>query len=126
MAPATTTSTTTFMVPGPPRPKGRPRLGRRGLVYTPRQTRHYEEWVAFMALQARVKCARGPVRVTLRFWFADERRRDLDNCAKAVLDALTGLAWDDDSQVHELHTERGVDRENPRTEITIEPRGPRC
>jgi crossover junction endodeoxyribonuclease RusA len=38
----------------------------------------------------------------------DRRRRDLDNILKALLDGLThGGVWGDDSQVDDLHIERG-------------------
>jgi crossover junction endodeoxyribonuclease RusA len=41
----------------------------------------------------------GAVSVTLRLWFPDRRRRDLDNVAKSVLDGLNGVAYADDSQI---------------------------
>lgn len=62
---------------------------------------------------------RGAVRITLRLWFADRRRRDLDNVAKSVLDGLNGTAYDDDSQVTELHVLGAIDIDNPRAEVEI-------
>jgi Holliday junction resolvase RusA-like endonuclease len=43
----------------------------------------------------------------------------LDNTAKAVLDALRGQAFEDDSQVVELHMFRGDDKERPRCEVEV-------
>jgi len=33
-------------------------------------------------------------------------RPDLDNCAKAFLDGMSGVAWHDDKQVVDLHVEK--------------------
>lgn len=45
----------------------------------------------------------------VRIWIEaseDRSRFDIDNVAKACLDALTGVVWHDDSQVRTLHLER--------------------
>jgi Holliday junction resolvase RusA-like endonuclease len=60
-----------------------------------------------------------PVRVTMHV-VTRTRAGDLDNRIKPTLDALQGLAYDDDKRVVEIHATRGVDRENPRVEITVE------
>ena len=111
-----------FTVPGTPRPKARPRLGSVG-VYTPAPTNRYAHKVATCARQARVRVAPGPFAVTILLWFSERRRRDIDNCAKSILDALTGIAWQDDSDVEQLTLHRGIDRAYPRAEITIETTG---
>lgn len=51
----------------------------------------------------------------------DNRRRDVDNLLKAPLDALCHAGiYDDDSQIVELSIKRaGLDRANPRLEITV-------
>jgi crossover junction endodeoxyribonuclease RusA len=47
--------------------------------------------------------------VTITMHAPDKRARDIDNHAKAVLDALTHAhVWDDDSQIDELHLIRGA------------------
>jgi crossover junction endodeoxyribonuclease RusA len=114
-----------FVVPGPPQPKERPRTGARGNVYTPRSTRRYEETVRVHALAAVARTSwRTGVRgaryaVALAVYFPDERRRDLDNACKAVLDACNGVAFSDDSEVDELHVVRGIDRVRPRVEVNV-------
>lgn len=40
--------------------------------------------------------------VAITVTWPDARRRDVDNAAKQVLDALIGAAWDDDAQVVSL------------------------
>ena len=47
------------------------------------------------------------------------RRGDLDNFAKIVLDALCGVAYQDDEQIVELHAYRYDDKANPRVEVEI-------
>lgn len=113
-----------FVVPGPPQPKQRPRCGRGGRFYTPDATRGYEAALRTYALQA-VRLSGWPlatkasVAVTLRVYFPDERRRDLDNAAKC-LDGANGIVWHDDAQICELHIYKQIDRKNPRLEVVVE------
>ena len=60
----------------------------------------------------------GEVAVTLR-WFRPAKRGDLDNVAKATLDALRGVAYTDDKQITELHLFRYDDAKNARMEVTL-------
>jgi Holliday junction resolvase RusA-like endonuclease len=46
-------------------------------------------------------------------------RYDVDNCAKAALDALNGVAWADDSQVARLVVEKSYGTE-ARTTVRIQ------
>lgn len=41
------------------------------------------------------------------YYYVPQTKPDLDNIAKAVLDALNGIAYDDDKQVVELACEKG-------------------
>lgn len=114
-----------FTVPGIPRPKARPRLGK-GHVYTPKTTAAYERTVAVYALRAMALAAwpRGGFEgahytLTLRVYWPDERCRDLDNAIKGVADAANGLIYRDDADITELHAYASVDRESPRVEIEI-------
>lgn len=82
----------------------------------------------------------GPLRITLRIWYASERP-DLDESvildvlqdrwgkAPAVPEGRPKLArpllqagvYQNDRQVREKHIFHGIDRANPRTEILVEP-----
>jgi crossover junction endodeoxyribonuclease RusA len=85
--------------------KARPRLGK-GRIYTPRSTKAYEEKVAIFALAAGAKATKAWVSVTIYLVFPTMRWPDIDNCAKAILDGLNGIAYKDDRQVCELHVTR--------------------
>jgi Holliday junction resolvase RusA-like endonuclease len=43
----------------------------------------------------------------------------LDNFNKLWQDALTGIVYEDDSQIAELHLYRDYDKANPRLEVVI-------
>ena len=97
----------------PPRVKQRPRLGRRGRVFTPEQTLAFEKAVrdAYDG-----DCATNPVALTIalykdRFTVTvteydtlkpSPLRGDIDNYAKAILDGLNGVAYTDDKLVYKL------------------------
>jgi len=109
----------TFTVPGDPVPKGRPRIGKNGNVYTPARTAEYEDEVgnAWVGEGPRPPQFAGGVRVFVR---VKERvhAADLDNYVKVVLDALNGLAWADDKQVEVIHAT--IERCHPHPCIEVE------
>lgn len=103
-------------------PKGRPRLGRRGFVYTPESTQHFETQIKVLASTTMghrlpYSC---PVKVTiniiepvpksyskLQVELAEAGlilppRGDLDNRVKAVTDAMNGVVYQDDDQVGDI------------------------
>ena len=53
------------------------------------------------------------------FYCGTKRKADLDNFNKLSLDALTGIAYEDDSQITELHLKRGYDKLHPRIKLSI-------
>jgi Holliday junction resolvase RusA-like endonuclease len=113
----------TFVVPGPVVPWQRAAsVGARR--FTPAKQRAYQANVRMHALAAR---PRGPwlpskharYRVDVEAFLPDERRRDLDNVAKTILDALNGVLYLDDSQVVTLLVATHIDRERPRVEVAV-------
>ena len=48
------------------------------------------------------------------------KKPDIDNVAKSVLDALNGLAFDDDSLIHDLQIIKRYTIGEPRVEVTME------
>lgn len=59
------------------------------------------------------------ISISVHLYFGDKRKRDIDNYHKLSLDALTGIVWEDDSQIQEMHIKKGYDKENPRIEIEV-------
>ncbi|HSY24333.1 MAG TPA: RusA family crossover junction endodeoxyribonuclease [Polyangiaceae bacterium] len=113
-----------FEVSGPPVPKGRPRFGKCGGVYTPDATRRYAIGVQVAALAACIqqrwpRGQRGDFAVEIDLYMADARLADVDNCAKAILDGANKTVWADDRYVSSLTVRRHIDRERPRAEVRV-------
>lgn len=127
----------TFTVPGVPIPKARPRVVN-GHAYTPRETAAYEAAVrgcyklaAGLMVPLTVPCA---VEMVFRFPIPASARRktmpdkikagdpytsrpDVDNLAKAIMDAICGLAFTDDALVVEISARKEYGE--PGAEVTI-------
>ena len=101
-----------FFVPGDPVPKQSFRYSRTGGYTDPRIT-VWQSTIGYFAEQNGVEFHKGHVKVTLLFLLKDRRRRDSDNLSKAVLDSLNGIAWQDDTQVVDLHIVKSLTRESP-------------
>lgn len=93
-------------------------------VIKSKEGRAYAFTVACMAKSREVRPVDGPLSVTVTA-YRPQKRGDLDNVLKAAFDALNGVAWDDDSQVVELHALRLDDKHNPRLEVSVQPWQPR-
>lgn len=112
---------------GEPVSKARPRVvtSRKGKssTYTPRKTIVAERAIGWELVSQNLGIAvdaRSDIRVDVNFFSKSNRRRDIDNLIKLVLDALIGIVYKDDSQVVEIHAvmARGSS-EQPRTDIVI-------
>ncbi len=63
----------------------------------------------------------GELVVTMHIWYAS-RRPDLDD--SLILDLMQGLIYQNDRQVRERHLYWHLDKENPRSFITVEKKAP--
>lgn len=121
---AAATHRASFTVLGPPQPWQRAGATRSGVRYTRPETARYERAIKVAAMTVRLHTDTWPkdgrYRLHVVAVFVDSRRRDLDNVLKAVCDALSGVAYLDDSQIDSMHIERLVNLAKPRTDITIE------
>ncbi len=62
----------------------------------------------------------GSICLQATFYFKTRaKRRDLDNFNKILLDALSGIAYADDSQIDQLTLIRNYDKDKPRVEVEI-------
>lgn len=55
----------------------------------------------------------------IELFFGDNRKRDIDNYNKILLDAFTGILWEDDSQITSLLIIKNKDIKNPRIELIL-------
>ena len=118
-----------FKIPGKAQAKQRPRMGRSGVVYTPKETLVYENYVkmcysdyanqfGWLPYENQV---RAEIEVLVAVPKSDSKTKkkakiegmirpavkpDCDNLAKSILDSLNGLAYHDDKQVVELSVKK--------------------
>lgn len=115
-----------FVVQGAPVPKGRPRVNTKtGQAFTPKRTKDFEALVQqHAALSNLPPPLKGPVTVHLLFVTKiaenGNSRADIDNMAKAIMDAINGICYADDRQVRRLICEVVPIKRAPRTEIVVE------
>lgn len=90
-------------LPVPP-PANRYWRSNRGVVHKSKEAKEYAEQVALLCRAAGVEPFVKPAQLSLSMlWRRTERRGDLDGRIKVVLDALQGYAYENDSQIVELH-----------------------
>lgn len=127
----------TLYIDGRPVPKGRPRVTRHG-TYTPKSTQIFESAIR----TAWLKCGEKPfedgeaLEVMVKAYFPIPsgtpkskrgklhltpylKRGDIDNIIKAVLDALNGYAYKDDSAVYSVYGRKIYTDDEPFTVVTI-------
>lgn len=114
-----------FKIPGKAQAKQRPRMGRSGIVYTPKETLVYENYVKmcysdyarqfeWLPYENQVKAeidvlvavpksdSKAKKQAKIEGAIRPTVKPDCDNLAKSILDSLNGLAYQDDKQVVEL------------------------
>lgn len=122
--------TLVFSVEGEPKGKGRPRFSKVGgfvKTYTDQKTRDYESLISQAARTAMGETPpmEGPISVSMYFRLPipkstpkkrvasllgglvrPTKKPDLDNMNKAILDAMNGIVYKDDSQVVTIHSKK--------------------
>lgn len=61
-----------------------------------------------LLLKYKPECVDYKIKLGILFAFTDNRKRDLDNLQKAVIDACKGILFTDDSQIFELKTMKAL------------------
>lgn len=133
----------TIQILGEPQGKERPRFNRKtGVVYTPVKTKEYEQRIKDEYIKQGGKLLSGEIDVVIQAYFKipkhakkaekhlmldgfvePQKKPDIDNIAKVVLDGLQSVAFADDKQVTNLTVRKNYDEE-PKVIILISERGP--
>jgi Holliday junction resolvase RusA-like endonuclease len=71
--------------------------------------------------QWRGKPLTGDISVSITLYFGTKRKADWDNFHKLSCDALSGIAYEDDSQIKQVTVALAYDKQNPRIELVVEP-----
>lgn len=69
--------------------------------------------------QYKKKPLTGDIDMRVELFFGDERKRDIDNFNKILLDSMSGIIFEDDSQIQSLLIIKNKDKKNPRIELQI-------
>jgi Holliday junction resolvase RusA-like endonuclease len=124
-----------FKIPGKVQAKQRPRFSKSGIVYTPKETRVYEDFVRVCysdyANQYQWEPYDGQLRAEIEVFIqvpkSDSKlnkqakiigeirptiKPDCDNLAKSILDSLNGWAYQDDKQIIELEVKKFYSEES--------------
>lgn len=109
-------------LPYPPSANRYWRTDRGHLPHLSDEAKAYKKQVAWalVAQLGRAKPLQGDVVLHLVV-FRPRKAGDLSNRIKVLEDVLQGYAYEDDSQVVELHALRLDDKANPRVEVRVEP-----
>ena len=59
------------------------------------------------------------IKLTVVFMFGDNRKRDIDNYLKVLIDALKGIYFEDDDQIQKLNVTKHIGCGEPRTVVQI-------
>ena len=70
--------------------------------------------------QFRYKPLTSGLKVHISLYFKDKRKRDIDNYNKAILDSMTEIVYEDDSQIEELNVKKLVGCGFNKVEIEVE------
>lgn len=125
-------------IPGEPVAKGRPRVTKTGITYTPAKTQGYENLIkmCYMEQCNNVRLEGQLFAIVIAYFqipksaskkkakqmeereIRPTKRPDIDNVIKAIFDALNKLAYDDDSQIVSLRVEK-LYSNNPRVEVAL-------
>ena len=89
------------------------------IIYLSREGKELKRYYTEQAkIQWKTGVIMAKVEIKIDLFFSDQRRRDIDNWHKILLDSLTGIVWLDDSQIFSMNV-RKLYAEIPKVEITI-------
>ncbi|MBU9711088.1 RusA family crossover junction endodeoxyribonuclease [Evansella tamaricis] len=132
----------TFTIYGEPVAQGRPRTGKsftgKTVVYDPKKSRNYKQYVRLVALEHRPKnlleselelvidvfrkipksMPKYKQELAIEGKLRPTTKPDVDNYAKGIKDGLSGIIWNDDKQVVSLLVRKWYSS-TPRVEVKV-------
>jgi crossover junction endodeoxyribonuclease RusA len=98
----------------------------RAMVVVSEEARSYRTQCGWIAKAAGLRIPlQGEIELTITLVPANRVCMDLDNALKVVIDAMKGVAYEDDSQVRKITAERKPpDGQGARVELTVRARTP--
>lgn len=135
-----------FNIPGEPCAQGRPRFAvfhGHAVAYDPAKSKNYKSFVKMLAMAAmdeqEWKYTELPLRIAICAWESIPKSKtkkfrqdalegkefptvkpDLDNVAKTIMDALSGVVYKDDKQVVDLIVKKRYTDQEPHVVVRIE------
>ncbi len=106
-----------FDIPVPPSANNYWRVANNRIVVTT-EARNYKQQIFYQLSRKIDEPLRGDIAVNVTV-FRPQKRGDLDNFLKIMLDALQGIIYLNDSQVVEIHAFRDDDKYNPHVRVLV-------
>lgn len=92
----------------------------RGMRILSKKGRDYKEAVAQEATeQTNFEPLKGTLSVSIHHKWPTRHNRDIDG-VKGLLDAMTGILWEDDGQIVELHLSKEYDKSHPGVTLSVQ------
>lgn len=106
-------------LPTPPRLNSKYRLTKQGKLFVDPEHKRYVNDVRKILTAKRIRPLAGELGLIIT-WYRHKKRGDIDGILKTLLDAMSGFAYKDDSQIKELSVFRSDSQPNdPRVVIKI-------
>ena len=83
-----------------------------GRTVVSQEARNYKAQAGWLAKSQSAELLDGDIAVTLKL-YRPQKKGDIDNRIKVLLDTLQGVCFENDSQIVELHVFRYDDKNNP-------------
>ena len=89
-------------------PKQRPRFGKNGSVYTPKETKQCMDALSILYKSYLIKTNKKmmpkgkPLKLSFKIFTKRSRGSDIDNYLKTIMDAGNGILWHDDSWIEKI------------------------
>lgn len=87
-------------------------------VYKSARLREFQKRIG-ETLRQDVQPIRGKVRLDVELFYKDNRKRDIDNPMKALIDSLEYKLFENDSNIFELHVIKNIGCGIDRTVVTV-------